>query len=1391
MADKTRYLNLSTGMPYPTNNGQTDAAPWRYIEDIQAAITGGDLLAADNVTIKLEHDQEWQEELVIGLGVNAGNLFTVETVRDASTDGKAAISAADVSNGFQLPYYSGETEKLSDLGFEEWTNPTTPVNWTIYNNANGSVTREDTNVQKGNYSVRATRTGAGVFGIASGAMTIAYNRTMRITCHHYNAENAVYPAVQIWRGPAGGPYQYLRTDGGWDGNSSNVVPLAGTTALTGSNSVWTKSYLDFNTNPDTGFGTTYYAMFLAGGVNNYVIIDSVSLRRLLDDDMRIQNWNFEDWAGGVPANWTSVDIGGPGGTLSESQVGGGAPDDRAYLGTSCARFTPAVAANQTKLLHTANADVFTLLADTAYRVSLSHMEHIISSAHTAAIQVGIIRGTYTGVGDVYYQWGTGTWSPALSFYPLTPRRYWTVDHADFTSDTAGNYTLVIMPLVLQVASIGVGCHHYVDRATISRRNIDTTEHVVDPQFTEWDSNNILVYHNHIDKTSTHLSSPPEKTYVAKSETPRFHDSVSQGVSLHCFSEEKVGIYHTVEDLVIDTLYRAQIFANTHHTKSVDADEMPIHIQIAKNYGTIGEEFWDPTTSAFVATETDALEMYSNGWDLASIEFTTESDASATYTIIAYADTPTSLKYNEFQIFVDEASMAAVSVDEIYSSHITWMDKSSGPVGVGDPVTSGDPVHVFVTGILRSISVNNYQLHKEGVFTDSPRKWCWSYDSANRVLYINVGEDPGDLTIEMVVRDRVVDTNEKSRITLSDFICKFSKYDAVRLREGTGGSRPEDLTATLLTVENANACGIQAGYRNHSDHEANHYLHLTPKDTTIDQCEVLYANRCVITNRSLIGGDYSASTEGQYYSANNIAVYAGQDYKTPASSSDGAPAGTQIIQYCNVLDDRPLLNADYYSNGIQVSTGAEAQIYGNLITRTNHGIVVHDWAVIDAPGGACDSCDILYNKVYLTGDDNCWLAGVRQRSRVAYNIFAYSNDNNLEIDACSIIEIYNNIMHRGFNENLGIYNDPGVCWIYNNIFHHWGEFRDNGLQGALEAGTGAAIGFYSVIFFDECYINYNVYYADPAKPSTEATVFHIDYVSKPTPTQWKTTYNFDRNSFFFQDPRFEDLALYDFRLKYNSPCIDAGIDLRYIRALVSVSGQTSDFDNQNAVTDLIDPDSQWPDALQYVAGPLLGPPQTMDIGPIGYITDKNLLVVTDVAGTAQTGLTPVVDVYKASAGGDLTPVPTVYEVGNGAYAFATRVIMSTVVRVDCDPGLGDAERYKYFEVIPDLEYLKTLSGNVADIPDIYANTQTLLTYAAQADTSITEALALMFKNTVRRDRNFDIVDGEEVLTDEVLDAYDGPLLDNGATLIARYRIHYKHTGTWVRRMEHRVDVPITS
>jgi hypothetical protein len=1390
MADKTRYLNLSTGMPYPTNNGQTDAAPWRYIEDIQAAITGGDLLAADNVTIKLEHDQEWQEELVIGLGVNAGNLFTVETVRDASTDGQATISAADVSNGFQLPYYSGETEKITDGGFEEWTNPTTPVNWTISNNANGTITREDTNVQKGSYSIRATRTGAGVFGITSSACTIAYNRDMRVTCHHYNAANNVYPAVQVYRGPSGGPYEYLRTDGAWDGNSSNTVPLAGTNAPTGSNSVWTKSYLDFDTGADTGFGTTYHVVFLAGGVNNYVIIDSASLRRVLDDDMRVQNWSFEDWGGGLPDGWLSNSIPPGGATVSESTVGGGAPDDRAYLGTSCMRITPTAGGGNFLIYTDPVGYMFNLLADTAYRVSAAHMEHIASSAHSAAMQVAMVKGAYTGAGDTYYQWNTGTWAVSPSFYPLTPRRYWAVDHADFTSDTAGNYSLVFYPLVNVGASIGISCDHYVDRALISRRDVDTTEHVVDSQFTEWDADDVLVRHGHIDKTSTNLLNPPENTYVAKSETPRFHDEVSQGASLHCFQGELVGVYHTVEDLTINTLYRAQVFFNTHHTKAVDADEVPLHIQIVKNYGTIGEEFWDPVASAFVATDTDALEAYSNGWDVADVEFTTESDASATYTIVSYADTPSGIKHNEFQVFLDEVSIAAVSVDEVYSSHLTWMDRSSGPVGVGDPVTTGEPVHVFVSGTLRRISVTDYQLHKETVFTDSPRKWCWSYDPANRVLYINVGDDPGDLTVNMVVRDRTVDTNEHSRITLSDFKARFSKYDSIRLREGTGGSRPEDLTATLLVVENANANGIQAGYRNHDDHDANHYLHLTPKDTTIDQCDVLYANRCAITNRSLIGGDYSTSTEGQYYSANNISVYAGSDYKTPVEDSDGAPAGTQIIQYCNILDDRPLLNADFYNNGIQVSTGAEAIIYGNLITRTNHGIVVHDWAVADSPGGACDSCDILYNKVYLTGDDNCWLAGIRLQSRVAYNIFAFSNDNNLEIDASSSIEIYNNVLHRGFNENLAIYNDPGVCWIYNNVFHHWGEFRNTSTQGALEAGTGAAIGFYASLFYDESYINYNIYYADPSKPTTEATMFHINYTTKPTPDQWKDTYGFDKNSFFFQDPRFENLSLYDFRLKYNSPCIDAGVDLRYIRALVSVSGQTAYFDNINAVTDLVDPDSVWPGSLQYVAGELLGPENTMDIGPMAYITDKNIMVVTDAGGIAQTGLTPVVDVYKASSGEDLTPVPTVYEIGYGAYAFATRVTRSTTTRVDADAGLADAERYKYFEVIPDIEYLRTLSGDVGDIPAIYANTQQLLTYAAQAQLSITEILALVFKNTLRTNRNFALIDGEEKLTDEVLEAYDGPLLDNGATLIARYRVTYKYIGTNVRRMEHVVELPLT-
>lgn len=71
-----------------------------------------------------------------------------------------------------------------------------------------------------------------------------------------------------------------------------------------------------------------------------------------------------------------------------------------------------------------------------------------------------------------------------------------------------------------------------------------------------------------------------------------------------------------------------------------------------------------------------------------------------------------------------------------------------------------------------------------------------------------------------------------------------------------------------------------------------------------------------------------------------------------------------------------------------------------------------------------------------------------------------------------------------------------------------------------------------------------------------------------------------------------------------------------------------------------------------------------------------------AGIPATGLFPTIGVYKkVSDGTDVTPVPTVAEVGGGFYRFAAAPAEALVVRMNGGGSLGDADKYKVMQITP--------------------------------------------------------------------------------------------------------------
>jgi hypothetical protein len=93
------------------------------------------------------------------------------------------------------------------------------------------------------------------------------------------------------------------------------------------------------------------------------------------------------------------------------------------------------------------------------------------------------------------------------------------------------------------------------------------------------------------------------------------------------------------------------------------------------------------------------------------------------------------------------------------------------------------------------------------------------------------------------------------------------------------------------------------------------------------------------------------------------------------------------------------------------------------------------------------------------------------------------------------------------------------------------------------------------------------------------------------------------------------------------------------------------------------------------------------------------------GVPATGLTPTIGVYKkVSDGGDVTPVPTVSEIGGGFYKFSASPAETLVVRINGGGSLSDADKYKVMQITPNDASLDAMvstrapesGGNVAAI-----------------------------------------------------------------------------------------------
>jgi len=99
-----------------------------------------------------------------------------------------------------------------------------------------------------------------------------------------------------------------------------------------------------------------------------------------------------------------------------------------------------------------------------------------------------------------------------------------------------------------------------------------------------------------------------------------------------------------------------------------------------------------------------------------------------------------------------------------------------------------------------------------------------------------------------------------------------------------------------------------------------------------------------------------------------------------------------------------------------------------------------------------------------------------------------------------------------------------------------------------------------------------------------------------------------------------------------------------------------------------------------------------------------------AGVPATGLSPTIGVYKkVSDATDVTPAPTVSEIGEGFYKFTATPGEALVVRMNGGGNLVDADKYKVMQITPhdaDLDAQVSTRGSQADLTAIKIKTDNL-------------------------------------------------------------------------------------
>lgn len=522
-----------------------------------------------------------------------------------------------------------------------------------------------------------------------------------------------------------------------------------------------------------------------------------------------------------------------------------------------------------------------------------------------------------------------------------------------------------------------------------------------------------------------------------------------------------------------------------------------------------------------------------------------------------------------------------------------------------------PQMVYVSGTIDGTTYDHLQLYEDttvdvGTSDPYPHIFGYYYDSTNKILYVNVGSDPEDCTIEASVRSSTLDLSGKSYIKVQDIDFYHAYENGLDLGFSAAvGDRPTNITVSNCTVKYAGWVGILAGQRPTDPDTTDEFpdgTGYTPANVTIEDCTVYKPNRARLQN-FLCEKNGTPTDWYNGYSAPNAGIYVASGIQD--TTEDGDDCGDIYVRRCELESDVPLINFSSERNGIWVATGENVYILENKVTGFDHGIyVAGGWTLIsDSPQhyGDVYNFEIMGNLVYNVGDDCCWVHGCyNPGSKVCYNVFGKTGDNCIDVNKSALVEIYNNTFYGSECENeciiiwINYYNPSATgAYIYNNVFDRWGDVWRT--SPAIGASKGVAIGIGpgvdtgdSIADGDTVKIDHNTYYQPSTVTDTVDYPFYIAVndgagggtITRYTLSQWQAL-GYDVHS-KVEDPKTNNADNGDFTYQADSPVFNDGIQIGKLAESVYFSDPsllvTQYFDKEGAKIQVLSQSSSWPDAV---------------------------------------------------------------------------------------------------------------------------------------------------------------------------------------------------------------------